>query len=806
MKPNDPYYTQQWHFKQIGDIEKIWDEYNGAGVHVGVYDLGIDYTNPDLKANYDASRRISYNGIIYSGLPNDASAEEQNHGTPVTGLISAAGNNGQGGVGVAWGSTFTGVNVFDSTLPIYCYAADQRGFLSALRQMTNFDVVNNSWNTYPDFSNIAKFANEEVQYQHAVVSGRGGLGTIVINSAGNFHLDSNGDPRDAWRSTITVAATAKDGFVTDYSNYGSNILVTAPGGPLLTTDRTGSAGYDSAIDSGNYVPDFYGTSASAPIVSGVATLMLDANASLGWRDVQEILSLSATHTGSAINAPMNTGWEIASWVINSANDWNGGGRHTHLSYGYGMVNAYNAVRMAEAWKYFSPVAMTSANEASVTTGQLSPNLDIADNTISTYDFTVSKDIKMEHVDITLTFSHAPADDLTFNLKSPDGRVTLIGTLAPLGENSVTNYTYTFGMDNYHGELSSGTWSLWATDNNTRAAATLTGLNFTAYGQPVASSGAADVYHYTDEFSDMVALDASRKTLTDKTGGSDWIDASAVHANATIDLAAGTGRIDGVAITMSKIENVVSGDGDDSLTGNASENSLIGMRGNDYLDGGKGDDRLIGGTGNDRYVVDSPDDYVLERIGGGNDQLYARTDYVLAARQSIEVMRMFDSFGTQSYNLTGNALDQSIFGNEGRNVLKGGAGSDMLYGNGGNDVIVGGSDTDGLNGGKGKDTFVFTSVSDSAASRSERDTIADFSHAQGDRIDLSGIDANSKLGRDQAFTFIGDDEFHNKAGELNFVVDRRLGNAVYGDINGDGVADFAIRLQDVTSLTAGDFIL
>ena len=48
MHPNDPLYSQQWHLTRLGDIEKIWDEYSGAGVHVGVYDTGVETTHPDL--------------------------------------------------------------------------------------------------------------------------------------------------------------------------------------------------------------------------------------------------------------------------------------------------------------------------------------------------------------------------------------------------------------------------------------------------------------------------------------------------------------------------------------------------------------------------------------------------------------------------------------------------------------------------------------------------------------------------------------------------------------------------------------
>jgi len=79
------------------------------------------------------------------------------------------------------------------------------------------------------------------------------------------------------------------------SEQGANLLVSAPGGEdckkhgIVTTDNTGSGGY-SADD---YTDCFNGTSAAAPMVSGVAALILQANPELGWRDVHAILAHSA---------------------------------------------------------------------------------------------------------------------------------------------------------------------------------------------------------------------------------------------------------------------------------------------------------------------------------------------------------------------------------------------------------------------------------------------------------------------------------------------------------------------------------
>src|SRR5689334_14865181 len=56
--PADDLFDAQWHFGRLGDIEKIWEEYTGQGVHVGIYDDGVEYTHPDLDGNYDVGSQL----------------------------------------------------------------------------------------------------------------------------------------------------------------------------------------------------------------------------------------------------------------------------------------------------------------------------------------------------------------------------------------------------------------------------------------------------------------------------------------------------------------------------------------------------------------------------------------------------------------------------------------------------------------------------------------------------------------------------------------------------------------------------
>jgi serralysin len=131
-------------------------------------------------------------------------------------------------------------------------------------------------------------------------------------------------------------------------------------------------------------------------------------------------------------------------------------------------------------------------------------------------------------------------------------------------------------------------------------------------------------------------------------------------------------------------------------------------------------------------------------------------------------------------------------------LEGGSGNDVLKGGAGNDILFGGAGKDVLIGGTGADTFVFKQTNDSTPGQADR--IIDFSHAQGDHIDLSSIDANTHAAGDQAFTYIGRAAFTDVAGQLHYA-----NHMLEGDTNGDGKADIQIHVN-VASLSAGDLIL
>jgi len=234
-----------------------------------------------------------------------------------------------------------------------------------------------------------------------------------------------------------------------------------------------------------------------------------------------------------------------------------------------------------------------------------------------------------------------------------------------------------------------------------------------------------------------------------------------------------------------------GAGKDKLYGNGGNDRLYGRAGNDALHGAAGADRLDGGTGTDSAS------YLAAAAGVLADLLSPK------ANRGDAQGDIFVSIE----NVTGSAHADSLRGTNAANTIKGAGGSDTLLGRGGNDWLDGGADNDVLQGGvgrdilvggTGKDLFVFKSLSESRGSLS--DTIKDFVRGH-DRIDLRSIDANSHAGGNQSFSFIGKSAFAGKAGQLRFA-----SGLLEGDVNGDGHADFQVKVVGPSVLVKGDFYL
>ncbi len=757
--PTDPLFAQQWHLQGGAGINvvPVWADYTGQGVRVGVMDSGIDGGHRDLDDNYDFIRSRAGFSLQPAGEPLQG---RDNHGTAVSGTLAAE-RNGFGGVGVAYNADLIAFyDPLNTSLSVFAQSITNT-FRDAARDL---HVLNNSWgfgNNFQENANsafIGNFRTTTLQpagraLEDLAATGRDGLGTIVVQSAGNAFAHGDNTNLSNFhnsRFVVTVGATDRNGAITSFSSPGSSILVAAPGQSITTTDRAGTDGYGAE--------DFTtisGTSFSAPIVSGVVALMLQANPRLGYRDVQEILAATAR--------PIVTGTEFAQ---TGGQGWNGGGMLFSERAGFGLVDARAAVRLAETWTQQN----THANEATLFAfgtslgGTAIPDGDRAGVSSRV---TVTGDLRVERVEVDVLINHAAIGQLQLFLVSPSGtRATLLSnpgatTSRPDGSTQA-NINFTFGAATFRGEAAAGTWTLIAVDTITGAIGTLQSWALRTYGSV---PGADDVYIYTDQFAAVAEAGGPRTRLTDTDGGRDTVNAAAVSGNVVIDLSGGPSTIAGRELTIAAgtIEVAHGGDGNDRLIAGADGAELHGGRGADTIEGGAGADALYGGAGDDRLSgadgadwIDGDggrdviyggggndsvrgldgDDWIdggpgADDVNGniGNDTVYGGDGADVWVRGGRDNDLVHGGFG-DDLHVNGNIGNDTVYGDDGNDVVFGGQDNDLLYGGPGNDTLSGDRGDDTLHGGPGADAFLLRLGGG-------QDVVMDFSILEGDRIVIEG---------------------------------------------------------------------
>lgn len=294
-------------------------------------------------------------------------------------------------------------------------------------------------------------------------------------------------------------------------------------------------------------------------------------------------------------------------------------------------------------------------------------------------------------------------------------------------------------------------------------------------------------------------EATYQSLTATLGRGTVVTLAADSANIVAAITAGI-----TAATTTHIEDARGGAGNDTILGSADANHIWGNAGADSLDGGLGNDTLSGGLGNDVILGGDGNDSItftgisdgLDAVDGGLgiDRIDALTAGTAIGLTSIAGIEVISANGLAGVFVTGSAaadvLDFSGTQMLGISRILGGMGNDSITGAVGNDRIVGGGGADVLTGGAGADVFVFNAPSESRGP--VLDSITDFGHGV-DLIDLRGMDANTGLAGDQAFTFIGALAFSHVAGELRAVAAGPGVSQILGDVNGDGLADFGVNL-------------
>ena len=271
-------------------------------------------------------------------------------------------------------------------------------------------------------------------------------------------------------------------------------------------------------------------------------------------------------------------------------------------------------------------------------------------------------------------------------------------------------------------------------------------------------------------------------------------------------------------------------GNDTLSASSNDDYYYDEGGDDVANMGHGGDTVYAGPGNDNI-----------NGGFGNDTLYFNSQFDMFGNSTPYTQGVtFDLavtgpqnlgfFGTDTFfnfeNVSGGRGDDTLFGDNGGNALVGWKGDDFLRSRGGVDTIFAGEGSDTLIGDTAGDTLHAGTLQDDQSQTdgdadiikyfqimdstydNGMDTIFEFEHAAGggnDRIDLSSIDANTSLGGNQMFQFVGSSGFSSFGGSVR--VTTVGGNSIVMVNNDyDATAEMVILVNGVTGLTADDFIL
>ena len=319
LVPNDPSYGAQWHYfgPQGINAPAAWNITTGsATVRVAVIDTGIT-DHPDLAGRwvggYDfiADVPTANDGNGRDSDPHDPGdwvtanmcgfgepAENSSwHGTHVAGTIGAASNNGLGVAGVNWVSPIVPIRVLGR-----CggFTSD---IVDGMRWSAGLTVAG-----VPANANPAKVLNLSLggpgscgtSYQNAI-NAINAVGTIVVIAAGNSNANAANHQPGNCSGVITVAATDRDGNRTFYSNFGTVVEISAPGGETNTNSPSPAPqnGVLSTLNTGLTTPGtasyvyYQGTSMAAPHIAGVLSLMVSLDPTLNFTQSLQILQSTA---------------------------------------------------------------------------------------------------------------------------------------------------------------------------------------------------------------------------------------------------------------------------------------------------------------------------------------------------------------------------------------------------------------------------------------------------------------------------------------------------------------------------------
>ena len=603
--PQDEKFYQQWYLEYINVIS-VWQKYTGKGIEIAVFDSGF------LPHHVDIDNNVISKTILSSGY-NDPYMLDQ-HALQVASIIASERNN-KFYIGIAYEAKIASYQAFGL----------KKFSLVNLDFFQDYDIINNSW------GNTKSFDHKENEIQHyidgfrnAVNLGRNGLGSIIIFTSGNggkYGKEPNYDGIKHGPYTIIVGGINKpinllfmENQIEYFASPGANILISAPAsniGLLFNSFFVSEADKISSQDSNVFD---YGTSFSCPMASGVVALMLEANPKLGYRDVLEILSLTALKESDGLLSQ----W---AWQHNKADTWNGGGYHFSHQYGFGKLNADAAVKLAESWPLQQGIKTlkTISGRYPISKSKLLTN--------TAYEINISRDIIIEHLEQNIDIEiEGDFQDINLYLYSPKNTISKL--LYQFLSNPIENrklsdeevrkqygqmnlprkLNWTLGSTNFRGETSQGIWRIGIEVTDQRTTVFVNTLSIKIYGK---AENTPKQMIYTDEFNSTItelkiALQSTEQSLNSELTEEqrnnleqmksrtniipeqkiEIINAAALSSGINLDLFNGQAEIAGIIVYINeqnKLKHIIATDYDDSFVISGENNIIITLNaGNDKV--------------------------------------------------------------------------------------------------------------------------------------------------------------------------------------------------------------------------------
>ncbi|XP_017052403.1 furin-like protease 1, isoforms 1/1-X/2 isoform X1 [Drosophila ficusphila] len=437
MPFDDSKWPQMWYLNRGGGLDMnvipAWKMgITGKGVVVTILDDGLESDHPDIEENYDPKASYDVNSHDDDPMPHYDMQDSNRHGTRCAGEVAATANNSFCAVGIAYGASVGGVRMLDGDVTD---AVEARS-LSLNPQY--IDIYSASWGPDDDGKTVdgpGELASRA--FIEGTTKGRGGKGSIFIWASGNGGREQDNCNCDGYTNsiwTLSISSATEEGHVPWYSEKCSSTLATtySSGGQgekqVVTTDLHHSCTVSHT-----------GTSASAPLAAGIAALVLQSNQNLTWRDLQHIVVRTAK--------PANL--KDPSWSRN------GVGRRVSHSFGYGLMDAAEMVRVARKWKSVPEQQRCEINAPHV--DKVIPprthiTLMLSVNHCSSVNY-------LEHVQAKITLTSQRRGDIQIYLRSPAN--TSVTLLTPrIHDNSRSGFNqWPFMSVHTWGESPRGNWLL-----------------------------------------------------------------------------------------------------------------------------------------------------------------------------------------------------------------------------------------------------------------------------------------------------------------------------------------------------------